>query len=161
MKVYLASRYSTKDEIKIKAEELKELGIESTSRWVHEKYEGSTQLKDCTDSFLLGAALLDLEDIRRADVVVLFSVDPQQATVRGGRHWESGYAYGIGKPLVVCGPVENIFHLLPDVKTHADWELTKLDLLRRKFEFDKQDYNFGIGPTRIQGTAIGSQTGRW
>jgi nucleoside 2-deoxyribosyltransferase len=138
LKVYLAARYSIKDDIKAKGEELAELGIESTSRWCHEKVKGSAQLDDVPPSFLLSAAINDLEDIKRANCVVMFSVNPREATVRGGRHWEAGYAYGLGKPLIICGPEENIFHMLPDVVVCEDWEKTKKELLRRRFEQSRE-----------------------
>jgi len=133
MKVYLAARYSRKDEIKEKKEELKTLGIECTSRWAEEEIEGSAQLDDVAESFLLSAAINDIEDIKKANCTVMFSVNPREATVRGGRHWEAGFAYGLGKPLIICGPQENVFHMLPDVVICANWEATKKELLRRRF----------------------------
>jgi nucleoside 2-deoxyribosyltransferase len=133
MKVYLAARFSAKDEVAKRAEELKELGIECTSSWLQEKSSPNTTMDQHDDSFLLSTAMIDVADIKRSNAVVMFSVDPKEGTPRGGRHFESGYAYGLGKPLIICGPVENIFHLLPNVTVYSTFEQVKKDLLRRKF----------------------------
>ena len=158
MQVYLAARYSIKDQIKAHGEELQELGMESTSRWCHEKLKGSAQLDDVPESFLLSAAINDIEDMHRADVVVLFTVNPREATVRGGRHFEAGYAMGIGKPLIICGPVENIFHMLPNVTICADWEATKKELLRRRFEESKRRTSGNNASIYVTGGCCGTQT---
>lgn len=134
MRVYLAGRFSAKLDIAAKAEELKAAGFEITSRWLAEVMNCNAQLTDVSDSYLLQHAIEDVEDVRRADVTVLFTVEPTTATVRGGRHFESGMAYGFGKLLITCGPIENIFHHLPNVKNYATWEDTKIALLRLKFD---------------------------
>lgn len=134
MNVYLAARYSMRDTLRKYADEIEDLGIGSTARWLDETIPGSSNLDDMPKSFFLSAAINDIEDIKAADAVVLFTVDPKTPTMRGGRHFESGYAYGSGKPLVICGPEENIFHMLPDVKVCPDWESTKLHLLGRRFD---------------------------
>jgi hypothetical protein len=40
---------------------------------------------------------------------------------RGGRHFETGYAYRAGIPVILVGPVEHAFHHLDgvNVSTHA------------------------------------------
>jgi hypothetical protein len=59
--------------------------------------------------------MVDLQDIEAADTLVLFSEDPLIGTPRGGRHFETGYAFGRGKRVVIVGGEENIFHYLPSV----------------------------------------------
>lgn len=142
MKVYLAARYSMRDKLREYANELEELEIDNTARWLDETIPGSSNLDDMPKSFFLSAAINDVEDIKAADAVVLFTVDPKIATMRGGRHFESGLAYGMGKPLVICGPEENIFHMLPNVTVCADWESTKLNLLGRRFD-ESRNRSFG------------------
>ena len=143
MKVYIASMFSDKDRVKARVLELKALGIDCTSRWADETVPHNVTLKDCTDEYLRETAVADLVDILRADVVVLTVPEPQllvDATVaassRGGRHFESGFAYGISvaqtikeiavpesicRPLRVMtvGPKENIFHHLEAVANCA------------------------------------------
>lgn len=119
MKVYLASRYSRRPEMKSISRVLEHNGIAVTSRWLDETISPGSQLSDVTPAFCLETALADLEDIRQADTMVFFSEDPTVGTPRGGRHFEMGYASGIGKRLVVIGGPENIFHYLPGVIHYA------------------------------------------
>ena len=119
MEVYLAARYSRRPEMRVISEILEHNGISVTSRWLDETISPESQLSDVTPSFCLGTALADLEDIRQADTMVFFSEDPTVGTPRGGRHFEMGYACGIGKRLVVVGGEENIFHYLPGVVHYA------------------------------------------
>jgi hypothetical protein len=116
VKVYLASRYSDKLRMSALAEELRSKRVEVTSRWLEEPHSPTSQLSDLKDDYLQMNALIDLEDIDRADVLVFFSVEPTQPMVRGGRHVEFGYALGTKKPIIVVGPQENIFHYLPQIE---------------------------------------------
>ena len=152
MKVYIASMFSDKDRVKARGAELEALGIQCTSRWADEAVPHNTTLKDCTDEYLRETAVADLEDILRADVVVLTVPEPQllvDATVasssRGGRHFESGFVYGLcvaqaqefGKPtreLIILGKRENVFHHLngegvtspyPAMRVIETWEGVK------------------------------------
>lgn len=121
MKVYLAGRYSQKEEIKRKAKELEQLGIEVTSSWLEEPHSPQIGLKELREEDARLYAQQDIADIYRADLVILFTVDPETPTVRGGRHFESGFAEGAGRQLVICGPRENVFHYLPYVRQYATW----------------------------------------
>lgn len=150
MKVYLASWFSSKDDVSAKAKELKEAGITVTSRWLREKVKGSGQMSEVTPEYLRETAVIDIEDIERASYTVLFTVDPESGPChrRGGRHFESGYAYALVKfwpllwndvpgprELLICGPKENVFHYLPkSVRQFDTWEETKAYLLEKKRE---------------------------
>ena len=130
MKVYIASMFADKDRVLARGKELADLGIECTSRWAAEAVPHNTTLKDCTEEYLRETAVADVQDILRADVVVLTIPDDKmlvEATVsaasRGGRHFESGLVYGLilaqaldgGKPtreLIILGKKENVFHYL-------------------------------------------------
>ena len=116
MKVYLAARYTQKEEMKTVREILRKAGVMCTSSWLNEPHTPGTTLDQVLDTDLCEFAQQDMDDIRRCDLFVLFSVDPLLPTVRGGRHVETGYALGLGKPVYVVGPRENIFHYLPGVK---------------------------------------------
>lgn len=59
-------------------------------------------------------ALRAIEDICRCDMFVLFTTGE---FARGGRHFETGLAYGLGKRIIVVRPVEHVFHSLPNVLT--------------------------------------------
>lgn len=126
--VYLAARFSRKNEIKAKSLELIELGINVTSRWLDETADPNSDLKEFSDDLHTQVAQTDIEDIDNADLLVLFTEDPELAFKRGGRHFESGYAYGKGTPMVTVGPKENVFHHLPKILNVDTWEELKANL---------------------------------
>ena len=122
MKLYLAGQYKQKEELAAVAGQLRAAGHTITARWLQEPHPPNTTLDQIPASQLKKYASLDLTDILDCDMLVAFSVDPSIATHRGGRHVEFGYALGLGKPIIVVGPKENIFHYMdivihvPDVK---------------------------------------------
>lgn len=126
--VYLAARYSRKLEIKEKAKELENIGIKVTSRWLEEKADPDSNLNDAPDSLNRTVAIQDIEDIDKADVLILFTEDPEKEYRRGGRHFESGYAYGIDKPIITLGPRENVFHYIEKVINVELWDELKANL---------------------------------
>lgn len=129
MKVYLASRYSTKDLMNTYAQELLASGIEVTSTWLEETHADG-RLTDLPDEEHLKWAEIDLRDVYRAEWLVFFSVDPAIPVARGGRHVEFGYALGLGRKILVVGPKENIFHYLPEIHFVNNFEEAKEFLLR-------------------------------
>jgi len=119
LRVYLAARYSLKEQLKVYATELRAEGIEVTSRWLEEKYSPNTQMGEVPYNELVMFARTDLQDVEDADVLVFFAEDPENQPRRGGRHVEFGYALAENKTILVVGPIENIFHNLPEI-THFD-----------------------------------------
>ena len=76
-----------------------------------------------------------VRDIEQADLLAIFTIDPLgPAKPRGGRHWETGFARGLGKEVVVIGPRENIFHFLPEVKQFDSKEDAKQYLYSRSIK---------------------------
>jgi len=125
LKVYLAARYSSKEQMKVYAEELRAEGIEVTARWLEEKYSPNTGMNEVPYNELVMFARTDLQDVEDADVLVFFAEDPENQPVRGGRHVEFGYALALGKQILVIGPVENIFHNLPEIPHYENFEQVK------------------------------------
>src|SRR3712207_4744657 len=110
MKVYLASRYSRREELRGYREELIAAGIDVTSRWLIEDHEWvgtPDEVLPVDVGRRLGEE--DLADIRAADLVVAFTEPPRSTPSRGGRHVELGYALALRIPILLVGPRENVF----------------------------------------------------
>lgn len=137
---YLASRYSRRQELLGVRDVIEALGGEVTSRWLNGSHQIDDQGVPIGDD---GAALVDgpeqletkkraarlrkkfaqddVEDLRRADVVIAFTEPPRSSASRGGRHVELGLAIAWQKHVVVVGPRENVFCWLPEVEHYASW----------------------------------------
>jgi len=106
--VYIASLYSTIEQMREVAKRLTEAGHSVTSRWLDGSEEHMTRE---------AAALMDVADVDFADVVLSFTLPRKTMHNGGGRHWEFGYAYGTGKRNIIVGPKgEHVFHYLPSVE---------------------------------------------
>lgn len=127
IKVYLAARYSRRDELKEYARALAKIkyGDEIAEPLV--SMEG-TVTYEVTSSWLHGIhssinpnehepyAREDLADLLRSDIVISFTEAPGvEGRQRGGRHVEFGVALATGKLCIVVGPRENVFHWLGGV----------------------------------------------
>lgn len=119
--VYLAGRYSRKNELRECAAELEACDYLVTSSWLKEHYDPNVQLKELTDEDNRKIAEQDVVDIDRAEALVFFAEDQNAQPPRGGRHAEYGYALAKGLQLFVIGAKENIFHFLPNVKVYQTW----------------------------------------
>lgn len=121
LKLYLAARFTRRAEMEEIARGLEALGrFEITARWVFGGENGLNRAQ---------IAMLDIEDVDRADIVVSFTHPRGTLTSGGGRHVEYGYALAKNKALVIIGECENVFHLHPKAKVFAtlnDW-LASLD----------------------------------
>lgn len=113
MKIYIAARYGRRDEANSVAFHLRENGHEITSTWINQVEDemGYTESEGTT----MGMAIKDLDEIRDADAIVALSEVDTNPWGRGGRHVEFGYAIGLEKRIYVVGPMENLFHYLPQV----------------------------------------------
>ena len=131
MKVYLAARFEEIRRIRAFAEELRGLGIDVTSHWVEEPYDPKSDLDDphYTEKILRDISERDIRDIDAADTFVLFTISPRTKFKRGGRHFETGYAWSKGKSIILVGPYENSFHYLPGITRVTSWKALKQLLL--------------------------------
>lgn len=107
MKVYLAAMYSLMASMRYYHSRLFSAGHEPTSRWVNGDEEGRSRAE---------AAVMDLIDIERADVLILFTNQKGTMFKSGGRFVELGYAIGIDKRVIVVGDYENVFIHLPEIE---------------------------------------------
>ena len=124
MKIYLASRYTRREELLRYAQELAGMGHIITSRWIY----GSHQISDdglsdeACEELRKRFALEDYIDLLTAECVVSFTEPPKSPFSRGGRHVEFGMAIASSKRCIVVGYRENVFHCLPGVQFYPDWE---------------------------------------
>lgn len=107
MKVYLAGPSIYQSILRETRDALIREGHIVTSRWLDVKDMGGM-------SHL--AAQIDIDDIDAADVFVVFTLRPQHKNPTGGHHWETGYAYAKGKPIIVVGELTSIFQTLPSIR---------------------------------------------
>lgn len=137
LKIYLASRYSRREELCGYREQLRSRGHEVPAVWLN----GGHQIGDCGKPIgSAGESLVegdngsqtsqaiqlrqkfaqdDLTDVADCDCLIAFTEPSRTGPTRGGRHVELGLALGMKKRVIVCGPRENIFCWLPGVE-HAD-----------------------------------------
>lgn len=112
MNIYLAARWSRREELRQYATALTNLGHHVTSRWLYT--ERSAAQNQC---------LMDLEDLFHAECCLNFTENPDaKPCQRGGRHVEFGLALSSGKRVVVIGPRENIFHHHPRIEWYPTWD---------------------------------------
>jgi len=121
--IYLASKFRRCEEMAEYADELRELGYEVTSRWITQHGGPGLSLDDPRFPQF---ALDDVEDVRRADTLISFTAG---GGGRGGRHAEFGMGVAFGKRLILVGPVEHVFHTLPQVERVDLWGEAKERLL--------------------------------
>ena len=138
-KVYLAARYSRREELCQYREHLRLAGVEVVGRWLdggnqidevgkpigdhgEQLVEGDAACREAAE-LRMKFAKDDVDDVAAADIVVSFTEQPRQASNnRGGRHVEFGYALATGKKLFIVGPRENLFHwLVPDPQVFGWW----------------------------------------
>lgn len=125
MKVYLAARYCEKNRIAKLAEDLPVLEVESTSSWYKEDFKPDVSMHDVEVDVLELIAKRDIREIQEADVFVQFTIDPDSPMIRGGMHFECGYAWALKKPILLVGPRQNVFHHLPGVERVKGWKEAK------------------------------------
>jgi hypothetical protein len=127
MKIYLASRFSRREQLRSVADELRRLGHVITSRWLETEWvnrpdESSAAPPEYREKY----AVIDAEDVREADCVISFTEPPGPGSGRGGRHVEFGLASAWGKRLIVVGYRENLFHHLPGVEFFvSQWDMMR------------------------------------
>lgn len=120
MKIYLASRYSRRNQMREFANELAGLGHTVTSRWIDTDFPiaEAGQSAAAPPELREKYAQIDLEDIDAADMLVNFAEAPGSGG-RGGRHVEFGYALAKNKQMVVIGYYEHIFCHHPAVRFYS------------------------------------------
>jgi len=147
MKIYLAARYSRREELCGYREQLRALGHDVQARWLngeHQLANDGISIGENGEALVEGVlrsgerisehdqtraaelrtqfALDDWEDVNAANLVINFTEPPRSKANRGGRHVEYGIALANKARVIVVGHRENIFHWLPQVEFFANWE---------------------------------------
>jgi hypothetical protein len=138
MRIYLAARYSRREELCGYRKELEAMGHEVRARWLdgqHQISDAGVPIGDSGEALVESddvdgsrAAELrarfaqhDWEDVIGADLVISFTEPPRTSGSRGGRHVEFGIALARGARVIVVGYRENLFHWLPCVCFAHTW----------------------------------------
>lgn len=115
MQIYLAARFDRRDQLRGYRDELNDMGIAVSSRWLDnhgmgERDDATNGVVIYTPADLARCAIEDLDDIEAADVFVTFTETPDVGYTSGGRHVELGFALALNIPVLIVGPRENVFH---------------------------------------------------
>lgn len=110
-KFYLAAKFSAREYMELVADKIHYADPYSqcVARWVYGGEEGLTRES---------IALLDLDDVAKADTVILFTHERGSLQPGGGRFVEFGYGLALGKRMIVIGPHENVFMHYPKVTVY-------------------------------------------
>lgn len=111
--IYLAAPYTERTVQITVARQFEKAGHKVTSRWIF----GGEFNKTSHD-----AAFMDFEDVKNADWLVLRTFPRGTPRRGGGRHFEFGVAYALGKKCVIVGEKEHIFCHLNDVIQVSSYE---------------------------------------
>ena len=146
MKIYLAARYSRRDELCGYKRELEAMGHEVTARWLFGDHQVSdADLNAGLPDVRIRFAREDWADLMGAGCCISFTEAPRSSNSRGGRHVEFGAALAMGKQCIVVGPRENVFHCLPDVIHFETWLAAVLWVGQRRLESLRQGWEVARG----------------
>jgi len=120
MSIYLAARYSRKQEIDNFAKLIEKAGFEVGSTW-HSTDAVSQEgnFNDENKDTWRGLAKQDLKELEEADILIMFTESPNVGIPRGGRHVEYGFflhrrRHNRDLKIYIIGPVENLFNYFAD-----------------------------------------------
>ena len=140
MKIYLAARYSRREELCGYRELLRAAGHAVDAVWLNGTHQISDSGKpigeagealvegddgsssDCAAALRLRFAMDDFRDVSMCELLIAFTEPPRSNASRGGRHVELGIALGQMKRVWIVGPRENIFCWLDDVRQFDTWQ---------------------------------------
>lgn len=117
---YLAAPFEERPTMLALKAELEARGVRVTSTWLTPDDSLSMNQLAAKDNRFHECrvrAIKDFEDIRAGDFFVVYKPKGLHRTpTTGGHHVETGYAAALGKPIIVFGDRENVFHYLPGVQ---------------------------------------------
>lgn len=117
---YLAGRYEDRDELRDVARQLTAQGHRMACRWLTEDHPQAADNRERAEQ-----ACMDLQDITRCDVFVLYSHTRPPLPTRQSHSVELGLALGLQDEAThVClvgERTENVFHYLPQLDHYPTW----------------------------------------
>lgn len=127
MKIYLAGRYSIRDQLKEYRDTLRMNGHEVTSRWLDFEDDNpdafppddGTASSHAAPELRQMVAQMDVDDVKDADAIMLFTSELGR---RGGMFVEWGIAIALDKVLVLIGPEINVFQHYPGTLQYNSFE---------------------------------------
>ena len=131
MKVYLAADLARAEDANALARDIEQ----NTPALVVSRWHGQASASETAAAGVIGgpesdvaliAAERNLSDIDASDIFIVLTTG---LPARGGRHFETGYAFARGKPIVVVGPVEHAFQHLA-TRVLSDTSQISDDLMR-------------------------------
>lgn len=113
-RVYIAAPWNLKKDAAQLRSLLAVAGIHSTSRWIDVE-EHATPEKLSAEyaagvTRFSGFADMDKTDIQSAHALVLINPAAYVNKGTGGRHYETGYAVALNRPIFIFGVRSNVFH---------------------------------------------------
>jgi hypothetical protein len=130
VKVYLAAKFELKNTMRQARDLLQRDGHIITSRWIDVEHQEDSS-HTVTDALRVEYAIMDVEDVLKADVLVAFANPRSEPGIGGGRHVEFGIALHASKKIVVVGHKgEHIFHWWPGID-FVDGFIELADLLEQ------------------------------
>ena len=135
---YLAARYSRREELCAYKADLEARGHSVPARWLLGEHQvhglEAARAIEASGPVPAEQAVLfaedDMEDLLAADVLVNFTEPPRSSATRGARHVELGIALGLRRAasmfdaqvrrIFIVGPLENVFHALPEIDGRLD-----------------------------------------
>lgn len=100
MSVYIAARGEDQALAATVRDHLELAGFEVTARWIDQSLSNESH----------DEAQQDIDDVRRALVLVLLKPASAHRQTTGGHHVETGIALEREMPILLLGDIENVFH---------------------------------------------------
>ena len=132
LRVYFCGRFRRRYELAQYALDLQQHRIIVTSRWLQEAPETDAVAQAAVDDPSAGClfARRDLVDLMSSHVVCAFTEQPNTMhDNNGGKDVEFGFGLGQHLLPIVVGPIQNIFHSIPEVKVFPVWGPDVIDYL--------------------------------
>ena len=112
MKIYIASKFSSRNRLIPYRDAIEAMGFEVTSTWMLDDPEPSANFDSLGDNLeeSQSMATRDINQVGNCDIFIICTEDPSDT---GGREVELGMAIVTNKTIFRIGPIRNVFHTHP------------------------------------------------